>query len=144
MALVSGIVWTPQRAPFLANQAFRMIFKLSEPATNGIALLIASADMVIVPDTLGAFEADLQVTTNLLSQTYYTVTFEWLSGENVPIGFDSPAWKIRVPPEGGEIGSLIDAQSNPDLVWAGANAPADPAVYAGWINTTNSTFYEWE
>lgn len=144
MAIVTGGVWTPQRAPFLANKALKMIFKLSSAASNGGALVVVPDDVEVTPDEFGQFEVDLQVTTNLLGRPHFEVEFQWLNGAGIPIGFENPPWKIRVPPEGGDIGLMIDAETNPDLIWAGAVAPSDPTPLVGWINTTNSTFYEWE
>ena len=123
----------------------------SGPATAGTTMF-GSRTIVCSTGSGGDFQIDqygectltLQPTKGMYPAAHFTMVFVWLNGAGVPIGHDSPTWKVNTTAAGGNIVDMIDAQAEPDHIFVGPTAPPSPALYTGWIDTTTSTYKEWE
>jgi len=120
----------------LAPYSPRLIFAGSQPATSGDRLLSTRPFMVRV-EADGSFSVDVQPTDSVTPAAWYTVRVEWLDSDGGFVGVDLPDWRIFVPKEGGAIGNLIQAPSNPALVWVGLTPPPAPVTPGTWWLVSN-------
>lgn len=100
----------------------------------------------VVPDfDTGAFTINLEPTTGMALDAWYTVSVLWLqqfeSGMREPAALASYVdLKIRVPAGGGEISELWDAGAgngsagpNGRVVWVSQTAPSKPHRFMLWL-----------
>lgn len=106
----------------LASRQGKLIFQLNEPsvaATGAFsgAIYSTAEKSVNAAASTGNFSVDLQTTTSLLNDAWYTLRIEWLDTEGGSMDF--PGWQIRVPISGGSIDKLITL-GPPNGGWGGS------------------------
>ncbi|MDR4533202.1 hypothetical protein [Glutamicibacter sp. PS] len=98
----------------IVNQAMgdrqgELVFRLSDPSIAAVGAnagtIYPTAEQRVVPSSTGAFTVNLQTTTSLLNDAWYTLQIEWLDDEGGVMDF--PGWQIRVGVDGGSIDKLI-------------------------------------
>lgn len=115
----------------LAPYSPRLIFAGSQPATAGDRLLSTKPFGVRV-EADGSFSVDVQPTDVVTPAAYYTIRIEWLDSAGGFVGVDFVDWRLYVPSEGGAVGDLLEAPSNPGMVWVGLTPPPDPITPGTW------------
>lgn len=121
MAIVSGSMKDIVNVS-MANRQAKLFFRLNGPS---VAVVGANAGTVypteeqsVTPDSsTGNFSIDLQTTTSLLTDAWYTMRLEWLEGGGP--GMDFPGWQLRVSNEGGRLDQLITL-GPPQGGWGGS------------------------
>jgi hypothetical protein len=79
----------------------------------------------------GSWKVGLTATDDLRpGGTHYRVAIRWLDD----FGFDFPDYKLFVPKGGGQIGDLIQAPSNPGLVFVSLTEPKHPSRGDKWLH----------
>lgn len=129
----------------LATSAPRIIFAPSGNAVLGPYLLATTA-IIVTPDTPGTFTANLAPTTDTVPDCWYNIRIEWLDPYNSTsgyIGMDLLDWALRVPPEGGDISTLLSIPSNPAQVWIDSSPPANPTPGTWWLDPSTGDLMEW-
>jgi hypothetical protein len=136
----------------LAPYSPRLFFCPSGPSTAGPRLL-ATRPFGVHIDPDGSFSVDVQPTDTIIPAAYYTVRVEWLDSDGGFVGVDFPDWRIYVPSEGGAIGDLLRAPSNPASVWVDLEPPPAPVAPGTWWLRSSATnpddprntgyLYEW-
>lgn len=86
------------------------------------------------PDIGGSFTVRLATTTTLRPETWYEIRIEWFEPTGGFVGAAYPAFRLRVPPEGGMLPALVDAEPTSRLTWVGPNPPRDETPYLWWID----------
>lgn len=121
MAIVNGSMKDIVNAS-MAGRAAKLFFRLND---TGVASVGSNAGTVYPADeqpvspssSTGNFSIDLQTTTSMLHEAFYTLRLEWLEGGGP--GLDFPNWQIRVPADGGRIDRLITL-GPPSGGWGGS------------------------
>lgn len=117
MAAVTGDVSTWGIDAFPTDERLLVIFVPSSAAT-GAGLVLPLRRESTEPAASGAFVKDLVPTTELLPKCWYTVRFEWFEKHPITNDWERKGWsdlpgKLRVPPEGGDITTLFEADPDP-------------------------------
>lgn len=93
----------------LANRVGRLKFRLVEAnivaSGSSAGRILPTAEEVVAPVSSGSFAVNLNSTTTLLFEGYYTLAIEWLGSEGTFVDF--PDWQIRVGPNGGSLETMI-------------------------------------
>lgn len=141
MPLVTGTLTDFNLNPLTALQP-ELTFVPSGAATKN-GRLFSARPISIRPEPSGYFSIDLASTDGTTPETWYVVIVRFLDGSG---NADYLRWKLRVPNAGGQIGQLLEAPTNPGLVWFGPNPPpGTPVRGTGWIKTDDNppTYNEW-
>lgn len=106
----------------MADRAAELFFRLNEPSVaavgaNAGTVYSTEEQSVKTSGSTGNFSIDLQTTTSLLTDAWYTLRLEWLDGKGP--GRDFTGWQIRVPVSGGSIDKLITL-GPPNGGWGGS------------------------
>ena len=106
----------------MANRAAEVFFQLNEP---GVATVGSNAGTVyptevqsVKSGASGSMSIDLQTTTSMLHDAYYTMRLEWLDGKSP--GKDFPGWQLRVPVGGGRLDQLVTLGPPSGGGWGGS------------------------
>lgn len=131
-------------------------FTLNKPNTKG-GKVHPTQPLTVVPDpTTGAFTANLESTTDMLDQAWYTVSIQWLDAAGNYVRADFPDWALQVPTAGGSFSDLFGRPpTNTRMVWVSLTAPTEDQrdLFTMWLqkdpaddaNPLNTGFlYEWE
>ncbi|CAN7267890.1 hypothetical protein LJR186_001239 [Microbacterium foliorum] len=131
MATVTGDVSTWGVDAFPADERLLVIFVPSSAAT-GSGLVLPLRRESIEPAASGTFAKGLVPTTELLPECWYTVRFEWFEKHPITSDWKRKGWsdlpgKLRVPPEGGDIATLFEADRGPKHIplYFGYGLPPD-------------------
>ena len=121
MAIVNGSLKDIVNAS-MANRQGKLVFRLnaeSVAVTGSNAGAVYPTEEVSINSaaSTGNFSIDLQTTTSLLTDAWYTLRIEWLDAEGGSMDF--PGWQIRVPVSGGSIDKLITL-GPPQGGWGGS------------------------
>lgn len=138
----------------LSDYSPELHFLPSGPAVGNVTLY-ATKPIVVIPNPVnGRFEVDLVQTTDLNPDRWFVIAIAWLdSVTGGYIGKDFLDWKLRVPPEGGQLADLMEAPSNPGRAWVGLTPPPNPTPYTWWLHSNpdnildpenTGDLYEWE
>jgi hypothetical protein len=116
------------------------------PSTVGVlsSELFATRPIKVVPADDGSFSVELQATEELQNVVFYSLSISWLNSSGGFLSVDLPDWKIRVPGDGGAIGDLISAPTNPALTFVNETAPLNPSVGQLWLVPSTGDLYRWE
>lgn len=127
-------------------------FFLNAPNTKA-GVVLPTEKLTVQPATDGSFTANLQATTDMLDDAWYTVSIQWLDSAGNYVKADFPDWKLQVPTSGGVFSNLFGKPpQNGRMVYVSLTAPDKPQPYALWLqanpnndmdpaNTWN--LYEW-
>lgn len=123
MAIVNGSLKDIVNASMASRQG-KLVFRLnaeSVAVTGSNAGAVYPTEEVSINSaaSTGNFSIDLQTTTSLLTDAWYTLRIEWLDSEGGAMDF--PGWQIRVPVSGGSIDKLITL-GPPNGGWGGSLA----------------------
>jgi len=128
MPLVTGTLTDFGLQPLTGAQP-ELIFTPQQASTKN-GRLLATLPVRVTPQPSGYFEVDLISTVGLVPATWYELTILWLAPGG---GFDHLRWRVNVPAEGGQIGTLLDAPTGQDVIWVGPTRP--PTDGPVWFNT---------
>ncbi|MDJ0321650.1 hypothetical protein [Pseudarthrobacter sp. PS3-L1] len=94
----------------LVSRVGRLRFRLVEPSIVGSGVsagrILPTADVLVAPDSVGAWNVNLASTATLLNDAYYTLSIEWIE-PGMPLT-DFPDWEIRVGSRGGPLSDFIE------------------------------------
>jgi hypothetical protein len=120
-------------------------FTPSEPAASPEGRLFAGKPVEVVPNSAGAFSANLASTDGIVPRRAHWV----LSiGYRNPDGYMSgggyftkefPTWPIRVPAAGGQLVDMLGVQASVDMVYVGPTPPPADRGYTFWIDISGAT-----
>lgn len=115
----------------------QIIFKLNETGVKPGGNIYVTRETVYTPDVDGTLDALLASTTDFAHDAWYTMKIRWL---NPGVGgapgyseYDFPAWKIRVPPEGGALADMVGPPSNARVVYVSLTPPKDLIQSMLWL-----------
>ena len=140
MPIIAGTLTDFGAVPLAAAQA-EITFSPSGVAASNSGIF-ATRPVKVSPNNAGSFTVNLLATTLLRPDVWYTVRISWLDSDGGYVAIDFADWKVRVPPEGGNLQDLIDAPVRGGLVWIGPSAP-DPTVFDTWVHSITADLYEW-
>lgn len=119
-------------------------FLPSGPGVHG-SNLYASQPITVTPAVgTAAFSVTLADTTAARPDLWYTVEVRWLDPGGNYVFVDRFPWKLRVPADGGAIGDLMEAPTNP---WQAVISTTEPVTaYDGlwWLDPNTGDLMEWK
>jgi len=127
-------------------------FFLNAPNTK-TGVVLPTEKLTVQPASDGSFTANLQATTDMLDDAWYTVSMQWLDAGGNYVKADFPDWKLEVPTSGGSFPNLFGKPpQNTRMVYVSLTPPDDPRPFTLWMqanpdndldaaNTWN--LYEW-
>lgn len=121
MAIVNGFLKDIFNVSMSGRQA-KIVFRLNEESvalsgTNAGTMYPTEEQSAVTAFSTGAFSVDLQPTTLLLTDAWYTLRLEWVDGKGPDRAY--PGWQVRVGAEGGRIDKLI-TMGPPQGGWGGS------------------------
>ena len=108
-------------------------FYLNAPNTKpGVVLPTEKLTVQAAAD--GSFTANLQATTDMMDDAYYTVSIQWLDGAGNYVKADFPDWQLQVPSGGGSFTNLFGKPpKNQRMVYVSLTPPDNPRPFTLWL-----------
>lgn len=108
-------------------------FTLNAPNAKAGAL-IPTEPKTVQPDSNGAFTVNLETTTDMMDDAYYTVSIQWLDAGGNYVKADFPDWKLQVPTGGGSFTNLFGGPpKNQRMVYVSLTPPPNPRNLTLWL-----------
>lgn len=128
MADVTHTVRTFDLQRFPAAERIAVVYVPSTGAHTNVSVFPERA-VVVLPDDAGFVKVDLVTTLELRPEMWFTVVYEYYSsahpitGDRTMIGAYALPGKLRVPPQGGDQGELMDTPPPPGTIVSGFGPP---------------------
>ena len=90
--------------------------------------------VTVAPAADGSFTANLESTTDMMDDAWYTVSIQWLDAGGNYVKADFPEWTLQVPTGGGSFSDLFGKPpKNTAMIYVSLEAPADPRKWSFWL-----------
>lgn len=151
MPLVTGTVQDIAGMPLTGLNPIIRFTPAGVAASPG-GRVFTSKKVDVEPTSTGTFSVDLATTYGLIPNDAHwkiAILFRNPDGYDEGHGYTQvglPGWKLRVPPEGGAIGPMIDAPAPANSLWIGLTPPPEGRGYQYWIDlsTNPAQIKEWQ
>jgi hypothetical protein len=108
-------------------------FTLNRPNSKA-GKVIPTEPLTVQPATDGSFTANLESTTDMMDDAWYTVSIQWLDGAGNYVKADFPDWALQVPTGGGSFTDLFGKPpTNTQMIYVSLSAPDDPRKWSFWL-----------
>ncbi|SDW32734.1 hypothetical protein SAMN04487912_102340 [Arthrobacter sp. cf158] len=108
-------------------------FTLNAPNSRS-GVMLPTEPVTVRPAGDGSWSADLQATTNMMDNAWYTVSIQWLDGAGNYVKADFPDWKLEVPTAGGVFSDLFGKPpTNTRMVYVSLTPPTNPRPFTLWL-----------
>jgi hypothetical protein len=110
-----------------------IIFTLNK-ANSKAGKMHPTEPAVVSPPDSGVATVNLETTTDMMDDAWYTVAIRWLDAAGNYVKVDYPDWAIQVPPGGGSFSDLFGKPpSNMQMFYVSLSAPEDPRKWTWWL-----------
>jgi hypothetical protein len=108
-------------------------FTLNSPNAKA-GKMIPTEPLTVQPASDGSFTANLESTTDMQDDAWYTVSIQWLDAGGNYVKADFPDWALQVPTGGGSFSDLFGKPpQNTAMIYVSLEAPTDPRPWSFWL-----------
>lgn len=108
-------------------------FTLNSPNAKA-GKVIPTEPLTVQPASDGSFTANLETTTDMFDDAWYTVSIQWLDSGGNYVKADFPDWQLQVPVGGGSFSNLFGRPPrNQRMVYVSLTPPPDPKPFTLWL-----------
>ncbi|ASN20709.1 hypothetical protein [Arthrobacter sp. YN] len=117
----------------LAGMNPEIHFKLNSPQAKA-GKIFPTQILTVAPASNGSFTANLESTTDMMDDAWYTVSIQWLDAGGNYVKADFPDWQLQVPTTGGSFTNLFGKPpKNTRMVYVSLTPPDNPRPFALWL-----------
>lgn len=117
-------------------------FTLNSPNAKA-GKVIPTEPLTVQPATDGSFTANLESTTDMVDDAWYTVSIQWLDAGGNYVKADFPDWQLQVPTAGGSFSNLFGKPpKNTRMVYVSLTPPDNPRPFTLWLKANPANEFD--
>ncbi|MCP1414415.1 hypothetical protein [Paenarthrobacter sp. A20] len=117
----------------LSGRNLEVHFTLNAPQAKS-GKIFPTQPLTVAPASDGSFTANLESTTDMMDDAWYTVSIQWLDSGGNYVKADFPDWQLNVPTGGGSFSDLFGRPpKNTLMFYVSLTAPVNPPKNSAWL-----------